>query len=354
MTAGGPFVFCGVESEDNKGILVVPLKLIVMGTGDFAVPMFRAVLESPHEVLTLVTQPPRVLPGRRETRSSAIKQTALERGIEVFEPEDVNRAETIAELKRRGGDLFVVAAYGQILSDELLSVPRLGGINLHASLLPKYRGAAPVNWAIYRGEKETGVTVIQMQPRVDAGPMLAQASTPIGEHETAGELTGRLAELGAPLVVEVVDALESETCKPIPQDRSQATRAPRIKKAQGLIDWSRTAEEICRHVRAMQPWPSAYTFVPVPGKEPLRLIVLRCETVEALPGVRSLPGTIARAAGDELFVQTGSGIVAIRQLQLAGKKPMGPGELLRGHDITEQTVLLAEDEATRSRGAGRV
>lgn len=321
----------------------MPLKLIVMGTGDFAVPMFRAVLQSKHEVLALVTQPPRVSPGRREALTSSIKQVALDRGGDVFEPEDVNCPESIAELQGRGADLYVVAAYGQILSDELLGVPRLGGINLHASLLPKYRGAAPVNWAIYRGEKETGVTVIQMQPRVDAGPMLAQASTAIGDDETAGELTERLAELGAPLVVEVIDAMEAGTTKPIPQDRSQASRAPRIKKSQGLIDWSRTAEEICRQVRAMQPWPTAYTFVPRAGKEPLRLIVLRCEALGAADA-QGQPGTIVRAEADELSIRTGAGVVAIRQLQLAGKRPTSPAELLRGHELSEGTVLLAKDE----------
>jgi methionyl-tRNA formyltransferase len=308
----------------------VPLKLIVMGTGDFAVPMFRAVLESRHNVLTLVTQPPRVSPGRREAKSSRIKQVALDRAVEVFEPEDVNAAVAVAELARRGAELYVVAAYGQILSDELLSVPRLGGINLHASLLPKYRGAAPVNWAIYHGETKTGVTVIQMQPRVDAGPMLAQANTPIGDEETAGELSERLAELGAPLVVEVIDALETGTAEPTAQDRAQATRAPRIKKSQGVIDWSRTAEEICWHVRAMQPWPTAYTFMPRAGNEPLRLIVLRCESL-APRGKARAPGTVAQAEGNELVIQTGGGLVAIRELQLAGKKAMSAAEFLRGH-----------------------
>lgn len=321
-----------------------------MGTGDFAVPMFRAVLESRHEVLALVTQPPRVLPGRRAARTSSIKHVALDREVDVFEPEDVNRPESIAELRRRGADLYVVAAYGQILSDELLGVPPLGGINLHASLLPKYRGAAPVNWAIYHGEKETGVTVIQMQPRVDAGPMLAQASTPIGDEETAGELTERLAELGAPLVVEVIDALEAGAAEPMAQDRSQASRAPRIKKSQGLIDWSRTAEEICRQVRAMQPWPTAYTFVPGSGKEPLRLILLRCEALGGPAAAQGPPGTIVRAEGDELCIQSGAGILAVRQLQLAGKRPMRPAELLRGHELAVGTALLEEDASATSDG----
>jgi methionyl-tRNA formyltransferase len=254
-------------------------------------------------------------------------------------------------------DLLVVCDYGQILSPEVLEVARLGGINLHASLLPKYRGAAPINWAIYHGETQTGVTVIHMTPRLDAGPAIVQVATAIGPEETAAQLEPRLAELGASAVIEAIDALEAATAHPIEQDPALATRAPRLKKENGAVDWSRPAVAIANQVRAFPPWPGTYTFWQRAGREPLRLILHRVRVEPAgevhrhqpgeyrrlireqrgtvTPGPRTeIPqGTIVEAGGGQLVVLTGDGALAIEQVQPAGKRVMTVSELLSGYGI---------------------
>jgi len=229
-------------------------------------------------------------------------------------------------------DLLVTAAYGQILSPELLSIPRLGGINLHGSILPAYRGAAPVARAIQNGETDTGVTVIQMTPRIDAGGIVATAATPIDPNESAGGLEGRLANIGAPLVASVVDALALGPIPVLPQVRSKVTRAPKLRKEDGVIDWSRPAHDIHNHVRAMQPWPVASTSWqpgPTQTKPPVRLIVHRTEVVTG----EGTPGEVIEASGDRLVVSSGGGAVALLLIQLPGKKPSTPGDFLRGHRI---------------------
>jgi methionyl-tRNA formyltransferase len=201
---------------------------------------------------------------------------------------------------------------------------------LHASLLPKYRGAAPINWAIYQGETETGVTVIHITPRVDAGPAIAQARTPIGPDETAADLEPRLAELGAPLVIGAIAAIESGTERPIEQDPAQATRAPRLKKELGAVDWTRSAAAIKNQARALQPWPKTYTFWQREGSEPLRLILDR---VHVEPGASGRPGTVLEASGDRLVIATGEGGLAIDAIQPAGKRVLSAGEFLRGYPV---------------------
>src|SRR5438132_1204350 len=235
----------------------------MMGTGTFAVPTLEAMLASPHPVVGLVTQPDRVAGQERgSTRQigRSMKQIAQEKAIPVFQPESINTPEGVAGLQAFAPDLLVVAAYGQILSREVLSVPPQGGINVHASLLPKYRGAAPVAWAIYHGESRTGVTIIRMSVALDAGDMLAQEAIDIGLDETAGELENRLADLGARLATKVINQIAAGAAQGIKQDKTQATKAPKLTKEHGLIDWSRPARDVCNQIRAMQPWPTAYTF----------------------------------------------------------------------------------------------
>jgi methionyl-tRNA formyltransferase len=210
---------------------------------------------------------------------------------------------------------------------------------LHASLLPKYRGAAPINWAIYRGEIETGVTVIHMTPRVDAGPAIAQARTPIGAEENAIELEGRLAELGAPLVLRSLDALERGAAKPIEQDQALASRAPRLKKELGLVDWQRGAAEIANQVRALMPWPKTYTFWQRPPSVPFRVILERVRVVDAA----GAPGVVLEASGDQLVIATGQGALAIEAIQPSGKRVMSAGEFLRGYPVRAGEKLGAQD-----------
>jgi methionyl-tRNA formyltransferase len=306
------------------------MRVIMMGTGPFAVPTFRALVDAPHEVLALFTRPARPLHGKSRAEANPMRELALERGIRVHEPENVNAPHARSVLASYRPDLLLVCDYGQILKPETLEIARLGGINLHGSLLPKYRGAAPVNWALYYGETETGVTVIHMTSGVDAGPAIAQAKTPIGPHETAAELEPRLAELGAPLVVEAIGALEAGAVQAIEQDAAQATRAPRLKKEFGAADWSRPAAALANQVRALEPWPRTYTFWLRPGGEPLRVIL---ERVRVVPGAGGEAGSVLEAAGDKLVVAAGAGGLAIEAIQPAGKRALSTAEFLRGYPV---------------------
>jgi methionyl-tRNA formyltransferase len=308
------------------------IRIIVMGTGDFAVPAFEHLAEVGWRIVALVTQPDRPQGRKQEVLPSAIKQSAQARGTPILQPEDVNSAESLDRLRELKPDLLVTAAYGQILSGELLSIPRLGGINLHASILPAYRGAAPVARAIQNGETETGVTVIQMTPRIDAGGVAAGATTKIGPDETAGELEQRLAVMGATLVAHVVAALAAGPLAVQPQDNTKATRAPKLSKEDGLIDWSRPAQAIHNLVRSMQPWPAAHTTwqprSPVPG-DPLRIIVHRTKPA----GGQGAPGEVLEAMGDRLVVAGGENAVALLAVQIPGKKTLTAAEFLRGHRV---------------------
>ncbi len=306
------------------------MRVIMMGTGPFAVPTFRRLVESPHEVSALFTRPHRPLHGKSPSEANPMRGVAVEFAIGVHDPESINATHARAVLASYRPDLFVVCDYGQILAPETLEVARLGGINLHASLLPKYRGAAPINWAIYHGETATGVTIIHMTPRVDAGPAIAQARTPIGPQETAAALEPRLAELGAPLVAAAIDALEAGTARPIEQDPAQATRAPRLKKEHGLVDWSRPAAAIVNQVRALDPWPKTFTFWQRAGGEPLRLIL---EAVHTQPALPAPPGTVLEAQDDLLLIAAGENALAIDAIQPSGKRVLRTGEFLRGYPV---------------------
>ncbi|MGC3967950.1 MAG: methionyl-tRNA formyltransferase [Pirellulales bacterium] len=307
------------------------LRLVVMGTGPFAVPMFRAALASRHPVLALVTQPARVGRGNKPAPPSPMRTVALEHNLPVLDPESINTDEARAALQAFAPDLFLVADYGQILANETLDVARLGGVNLHGSLLPKYRGAAPINWAIYRGDGETGVTVIQMSSKVDAGASLAQARTPINPEENAVELERRLCELGAPLVMEVVDRLAAGAVERLPQDPSLATGARRLRKTDGEVDWNRTAAQIKNQLRALEPWPRTSTAWLRPAGDPMRLILTKVDVIDG--GHPAEPGTVVNVEKDAIVVATGEGLIVIRELQPAGKRAMAAGEFLRGQQV---------------------
>jgi methionyl-tRNA formyltransferase len=261
-------------------------RIVMLGTGDFALPTFEHLHQTGHDLVALITQPDRPQGRKQLLIPSRIKQSALARGIRVEQPEDVNAPEALELIRSLEPDLLVTAAYGQILSAAALTIPPLGGINLHGSILPRYRGAAPVARAIERGELESGVTVIRMTPRIDAGGSIAFARTPIDPDETAGELEDRLALLGAPLIAESIAALVAGTAEVIPQDKSQVTKAPKLTKDDGRIDWTRSSHQIHNLVRAMQPWPIAQTVWNRPGGA-MRLIVHQTRPVEGqgAPGI---------------------------------------------------------------------
>lgn len=343
------------------------MRLVMMGTGSFAEPTFLKLLDSPHEVAGLVTQPDRATGKERGSTRQArqgMKEIALERGIPVLQPESINTPDGVAALQTLKPDLLVVAAYGQILSKDVLAIPPLGGINVHASLLPEYRGAAPINWAIYHGKTYTGVTIIRMSIALDAGDILTQKVINILPEETAGELEARLGPLGAKLALKTVDRLAQGPISGTPQDKTQATKAPKLTKEHGLIDWSR---DVSRQIRAMQPWPTAYTFLHRPGVEPLRLIIYKvayigfCEARSAVIDTHASARSIVvtnTATGDtfthadfpgRLFVAGGCSTHAsehdlyeILELQPAGKRRMAAQEFLRGNPIPEGSRMGGE------------
>jgi methionyl-tRNA formyltransferase len=307
----------------------------MMGTGPFAVPSLRAIYDSPHQVLALFTRPDRPQQGRTKTPLNPMRALAIEHGTPVHDPESINATPARMVLASYQPDLLVVCDYGQILKPEVLELARLGGINLHGSLLPKFRGAAPVQWAILRGEAETGNSVIQMTPGLDAGPCLGQQRTLIDPEEDAGELEARLAKLGAALVCQVVDELAAGTARPIEQDAQLASKAPRLKKEHGVIDWSRSALEIKNQIRALRPWPRAFTFWHRADGPPMRINIDRVSIADRQDGEASSaagPGEITEAS-DHLLIATGNGAIEILELQAAGKRPMSAAEFLRGNRL---------------------
>lgn len=308
------------------------LKLVMMGTGDFALPTFESLFTTPHQIVSLVTQPDRTGKGHHRNLENPLKQLALAHGTPVLQPEKVNSVESLAELAALDADLLVVAAYGQILSPDLLLIPRLGAINVHASLLPKYRGASPVAYAIWNGDAETGVSIIQILPQLDAGPILAVARTAIGPEETAGSLEERLARLAVELVPGAIDQFAAGKLRSIPQTEALVTRAPKLKKTMGAIDWTKSAAQIDCHIRAMQPWPNPYSFLLSPGKPPQRLLIL--EVKAAGEGDRSVaPGVPSSPDKKRFIVQTGEGAIEVLRIQPEGKRPMLAAEFLRGRPV---------------------
>jgi methionyl-tRNA formyltransferase len=320
-------------------------RIVFMGSPDFALPVLRRLLESEHEVVAVYTQPDRPAGRGRALQASPAKTLALAHDVPVFQPPRVSAPDSLEELARLAPDLIVIAAYGQILKQPVLDMPRRGVLNVHASLLPRHRGAAPVTAAILAGDEEAGVTIMQTELALDAGPILAQRRVPISPHDTAGTLTERLAEEGADLLVEVLPAWLEGSLSPTPQDASRATYAPTLRKEDGRVDWGLPAEDIWRRVRAFTPWPGAFTYL---DGQPLRLLdtwplavgdegqpadlparqagtVVPCPPWEAVPNQAGLP---VRQAG--FAIVTGRGLLAIVRLQLAGRRALPATDFLRG------------------------
>ena len=295
--------------------------------------MAKAIYASCHTVPLLVTRPQRTIHGKTQAEANPMRELATLQGTPIFDPESINTDEARNELARHAPDLFVVCDYGQILKPETLTIAKLGGINLHGSLLPKYRGAAPINWAVYNGDTETGITVIHMTPRIDAGPAIAIARLPIGQDDTAVTLEPKLAELGAPLVMQAINALASGNVTPVPQDVAQATKAPRLKKEDGAIDWNLSAEQIRNQVRAFVPWPKTFTYWHRSEAEPMRLILDRV-TIDTTPRpAGTVPGQVLEASADRLLIATGNHLQKIDSLQPAGKRILTAAEFLRGNPV---------------------
>lgn len=302
------------------------MKILFMGTPEFAVPSLKALKEAGHHLVGVFCQPDKPR-SRMKVTACPVKEYALTQGIPVFQPVKLRDGEAMKVIETLSPDLIVVAAYGRILPDEMLAYPPMGCINVHSSLLPKFRGAAPINWAILAGEKETGVTIMHMAHELDAGDIILQKSTPIDPNETAETLYARLAELGGGLVTEAVTALEQGTAARTPQDESQATLAPMLSKELSPMDFSRPAQALHDQVRGLYPWPAAVT----------ELDGLRCKVLQtALTGetTSKAPGTVVQADKKGLKLACGDGkVLELVTVQSDGKKAMPATAFLQGHPI---------------------
>lgn len=309
------------------------MRIVFLGTPEFAVPSLKALCDSGHEVVGVFTQPDRPKGRGNKVIPSPVKVFAAERGIPVFQPVRI-RKESVEDLKALQPDLCVTAAFGQILSQELLDIPRLGTVNVHASLLPRHRGSAPINWAILQGDEIVGVTTMFTEKGIDTGDMLLKAETPYIKGETAGELTLRMADLGAKLLIDTLKKMEDGTLVRIPQDHAQMTYDPMLTKDMGIIDWTMRAADIVNRIHGLNPWPGCSTAV-AGG----RLKLLRAETADGA----GQPGEIIAAdAKSGLVIAAGEGAVAVTQLQAPGGKPMSSKDYLRGHPMAVGTVLKEE------------
>ncbi len=303
-----------------------PFSIVFMGTPEFAVPCLSALLNGPDRVVLAVTQPDRPKGRGMEAAKSPVRVTAEAHNIPVITPEKASDAGFIRHIADIFPDLIVVVAYGQILKRALLDIPRLGVVNVHASLLPAYRGAAPINRAIIDGRVVTGVTTMLLDEGVDTGDILLSREIPIGPEETAGELALRLALSGAALLTETISRLKQNSIVPTPQDNGKATGAPMLKKEDGIIDWSKTPAGIKNHIRGMTPWPGAFTRL---GDRVFKIFGVREDrAVSDAP-----PGTVVRVADDGIYVAAGGRIVVITDLQAPGKRRMEAGQFVRGNKI---------------------
>lgn len=308
------------------------LRVLFMGTPAFAIPSLEALLGSSHRLVGVVTQPPRPAGRGRRLKPSPVKELAREAGLRVMEPHRVDDPDFLRHVKSLCPDVAVVVAYGQILPSTFLEIPSLGCLNVHPSLLPRHRGAAPIPWAILAGDDLTGVSVIRMDLGLDTGPVLASLSTPIGPQEDSRDLSSRLSVLGAKLLVETLEGLSKGIVVARPQEEQGATYAPRLCKEDGLIDWGQPAERIWRQVRALVPWPTAHTTFR--GKQ-LKILEARPIAMEA----DETPGRIVRALGGGLWVATGHGLLEILKLQPEAKPPMSAEAFIRGRRELEGEVL---------------
>lgn len=314
------------------------MKIVFMGTPDFAVGALEALLCAGHTITLVVTQPDKAKGRSGQLQFSPVKECAVKHGLPVLQPTKIKAPEAVEALKGYEADVFVVAAFGQILSGEILDMPRYGCLNIHASLLPKYRGSSPIQRAIIDGEKVTGVTIQQMDEGVDTGDILFAKETTIADDDTFETLHDKLMVLGREAIVETLSLLEEGKLTPKKQDDSLSCRAPLIDKSMGRIDFGRRAAEIDRQIRGMTPWPSAYTFYH--GKQ-LKIWKAQpsAENAEGGEGQKKLPGTVLEVTKDCISVLTGEGSLKIYELQLEGKKRMTAHDFLLGVKVQPGEML---------------
>ncbi len=298
------------------------MKIVFMGTPDFAVPSLQALIDAGHEIAAVYTQPDKPVGRRQELTAPPVKELALEYGIPVYQPTKMRDGTLAEQLRQLAPDLIAVVAYGRLLPKEILEIPPMGCINVHASLLPKYRGAGPIQWAVINGEKETGITTMHMAEGLDTGDILLVAKTPIGEEETAGELFDRLAPLGADCLKKTVQALAQGRIAPVKQDESKATNAPMLNKEMAVLDFTKPAQELYNLIRGLNPWPVAVTEFQ--GKR------LKVFAAQVQPGSGE-PGTVLDA--QQFVIACGQDALRFTEVQLEGSRRMSAEEFLRGKQI---------------------
>ena len=321
------------------------MRVVFMGTPDFSVPALKALVDGGHEVTAVITQPDKPKGRGKEVQMTPVKLAAMEYGIPVYQPVKIRDPEFIGRLKEIPADVYVVIAFGQILPKAVLDIPPCGCINIHASLLPKYRGAAPIQWCVIDGEKETGITTMMMDTGLDTGDMLEKTVIPIEEKETGGSLHDKLSLAGGELILSTLKKLEEGTLVPTPQTEEGTCYAKMLTKTMGDIDWSASAVSIERLIRGLNPWPSAYTHW---NGKTIKLwaasAVSRTEEESLMAGREDLAdGTVLSSGKKGLFVKTGQGVLSIRELQLEGKKRMDVDAFLRGYAIPEGDVFVKKE-----------
>ena len=299
-----------------------------MGTPDFAVGTLEEIIRAGHKVVLVVTQPDKPKGRGKAMQYTPVKECALAHGIEVFQPVKVKEPENIEVLRKYEPDIIIVAAFGQIVPKSILDMPKYGCVNVHASLLPKYRGAAPIQWAVINGDEVTGVTIMRMNEGIDTGDMIAKKTVRLAEDETGGSLFDKLAQVGAQLCVETIEMIEAGKVEYIPQNNEEATHTSMIRKELGLIDWNRPAVEIERLIRGLNPWPSAYTQLSGKTFKIWKAKVVSDENTYE-------PGCICRIDKEGMYVQTGEGILLLTEVQMEGKKRMEASAFLRGYQVEE-------------------
>jgi methionyl-tRNA formyltransferase len=325
-----------VSTKDTPITKVIdePLRIAFFGTPEFAVPSLRALIASRHPIVGVVTQPDRPRGRGQRVSDSPVKQAAYEHNLDLLQPDRLRDDKFVSQFAQWAPDLGIVAAYGKLITDDLLRIPKHGMINVHASLLPKYRGAAPVHRAIMNGDSETGITIMRVVKALDAGAMFAKSKRAIGPEETSADVERDLAQLGAPLLMRVVEQIASGTAHEEPQDESTSTYASRLTKEEGLMDWTLPAASLHNRVRGLYPWPHAYTYL-----EGARLIVLKTR-VDDRPAMDA-PGTIVGVTRDEIEVSTGSGRLALLNVQPEGRRPMHVRDFLAGRPLSPGLRLTA-------------
>ncbi|HUV49494.1 MAG TPA: methionyl-tRNA formyltransferase [Anaerolineae bacterium] len=308
------------------------IKIIFMGTPDFAVPALTALHKNKYDVVLVVTQPDRPKGRGRKPVSPPVKEAAVRLGYDVIQPMSIKTDEFANNVLRLKPDMFVVSAFGHILPKSILEIPKIGALNIHASLLPKYRGAAPIQWAVINGEKETGVTTMLMDEGLDTGDILFTSKIQISPDDTSATLHKRLADLGADLLIKTLKAIEADNINPTPQDHTTATYAPILKKNDGHINWEMAADKLEAFIRGMTPWPGAFTFC-----RDIRLKIFGSKPI--IMPVDTPPGTVLKGFPDELRVATGKGVLSILEIQGESGKHLLIKDFLRGFKLPVGTVL---------------